>query len=315
MERDFRYLRDKHGDAGARDIFEKICVELFQNMYNNAYPVMASPGDDGIDILVGDLAESIIVFQCKYFIDGIGASQKRQIKESYEMVTGKYKVKEWYLCVPNIFTVSDHKWWSDWKTLQRESAEIEIGLYEGSLLICQLKKYDIYKIVFDEDIRNSLEVIEKYLLEENSRIFEEVILDINEFDSVSYDDCIFVKMLESAKIMDTSEFKNDFFNAEIVRQKIVSKGNNKELRIYDQLKMKLFSLWSTQYRMYKNDEDGNILLANTYMRVEDLDESTLKSIDEINLLAKKGMLHQLAEDKRIGWVENFLKKLNDYIGE
>lgn len=26
MERDFRYLRDKHGDAGAREVFEKICT-------------------------------------------------------------------------------------------------------------------------------------------------------------------------------------------------------------------------------------------------------------------------------------------------
>lgn len=39
MERDFRYLRDKYGDAGARDIFEKICIELFQKKFENAYAV------------------------------------------------------------------------------------------------------------------------------------------------------------------------------------------------------------------------------------------------------------------------------------
>ena len=72
MERDFRYLRDKYGEAGARDIFEKICVELFQKKFENAYAVQASPGDDGIDVLVGDLDGDIIVYQCKYFIDGIG---------------------------------------------------------------------------------------------------------------------------------------------------------------------------------------------------------------------------------------------------
>ncbi len=33
MERDFRYLRDKYGDAGARDIFEKICTQLMQAHY------------------------------------------------------------------------------------------------------------------------------------------------------------------------------------------------------------------------------------------------------------------------------------------
>jgi len=315
MERDFGYLRDKHGDAGARDVFEKICIELFQNIYKDAYAVKAYPGDDGIDILVGELSKPIIVFQCKYFINGIGQSQKKQIRESYDMVTGKYDVKEWYLCVPNVFTIDDHKWWSDWKTGKQEASKIEIGLYEGSLLIGKLKAFDMYTTIFDDDIRNSLNEIEKYLLEENSRIFNEIIMDINDFTDISYDDCIFVKMLESANILDLDEFKNDFFNAEISRQKIVSKGDKDELRIYEQLKMKLFSMWQTQYRMYKNPDDGNILLSHTYLRIEDLDESTFKCIDEINLLAKKGMLHQLAEDRKIGWVENYIEKLEKFMGE
>lgn len=315
MERDFRYLRDKYGDDGARDIFEKICVELFQKIYKEAYPVQAFPGDDGIDILVGNLSEPIIVFQCKYFINGIQQAQKSQIKESYKMVTEKYKVKEWYLCVPNVFTVKDHKWWSEWKTSNQESTDIEIGLFEGSLLIGKLKNYEMYNTIFDEDIRNSLSIIEKYLLGENSRIFNEIVMDINDFSDVSYDDCIFVKMLESANILDTDEFKNDFFNAEIARQKIVSKGDKDDLRVYEQLKMKLYSMWQTQYRLYKNSDDGNILLSHTYLRVEDLDESTFKSIDEINLLAKKGMLHQLAEDKKVGWIENYIEKLEKHIGE
>lgn len=315
MERDFRYLRDKFGEAGAREIFENICVELFQNIYTNAYAVKACPGDDGIDILVGDLDKTIIVFQCKFFIDGINDSQKKQIRESYSMVTNKYDVKEWYLCVPNVFSVKEHKWWAEWKVEKQETNKMEMGLYEGSLLISKLKKFDMYEKIFDDDIRNLLGEIEKYLLEENSRIFNEIIFDINNFSNVSYDDCVFVKMLESANILDTEEFKNDFFNAEISRQKIVSKGDKDELRIYDQLKMKLYSLWKTQYRLYKQLEDGNILLSNTYMRVEDLDESTLKSIDDINLLAKKGMLHQLAEDKKLGWIENYLEKLENYMGE
>ncbi len=155
MERDFRYLRDKHGDAGAREAFENICVELFQNIHKNAYPVKAFPGDDGIDILVGELTEPITVFQCKYFIDGIGNSQKSQIKDSYRMVTDKYKVKEWYLCVPIIFTINDHKWWSDWKSSNSDE-DITIGLYEGSTLINKLKKYDLYNRIFDDDIRNLL---------------------------------------------------------------------------------------------------------------------------------------------------------------
>lgn len=54
LERAFRYLRDKYDDAGAREVFEKICVQLMRLKFKDAYPVDVSRGDDGIDIFVGD---------------------------------------------------------------------------------------------------------------------------------------------------------------------------------------------------------------------------------------------------------------------
>lgn len=313
MERDFRYLRDKFGEAGARDIFEKICLQLFQKKYENAYAVQASPGDDGIDVLIGDLSGKIIVYQCKYFVDGIGDVQKAQIRESYKTVTGKYDVVEWYLCIPILFTVENHKWWSEWKNKKQQKDNLIIDFVDGSRLLLLLKDCDMYNEIFDEDIRNMLAEILEYLNSENSRIYNEIIYDINDFSDISYDDCVFVKMLESANILDTAEYKNDFFNAEIVKQKIVSKGQSKELRIYKQLLSKLKSIWATQYNIHKHATDGHNLINNTYIRVENLDTTTLAASDDISLLAKKGMLHQLADDKQIGWVENYLKVLEEYI--
>lgn len=313
MERDFRYLRDKYGEAGARDIFEKICVQLFQKKYENAYAVQAAPGDDGIDVLVGDLNGQIVVYQCKYFIDGIDDAQKSQIRESYKTVTGKYSVIEWYLCIPILFTVDNHKWWSDWKTRKQQKDKIKIDYFDGSRLLILLKECDMYNNIFDEDVRNALKEIQEHLCSENIRIYNEIIYDINDFSDISYDDCIFVKMLESANIFDTAEYKNDFFNAEIVKQKIISKGQNRELLMYKQLLSKLKSVWGTQYNIHKHATDGRELLNNTYLRVEDLDTTTLTANNDISLLAKKGMLHQLADEKRIGWVENYLKVLEAYM--
>lgn len=313
MERDFRYLRDKYGEAGARDIFEKICVELFQKKFENAYAVQASPGDDGIDVLVGDLDGDIIVYQCKYFIDAIGDTQKAQIRESYKTVTKNYNVVEWYLCIPILFTVDNHKWWSEWKNKKQQKDNIKIDFFDGSRLLMLLKECDMYDKIFDEDVRNLLAEILEYLNSENLRIYNEIIYDINDFSNISYDDCIFVKMLESANIFDTAEYKNDFFNAEIVKQKIVSKGQSRELLMYKQLLNKLKSVWGTQYNIHKHATDGQGLLNNTYLRVEDLDTTTLAASDEISLLAKKGMLHQLADEKQIGWVENYLKVLEKYM--
>lgn len=171
----------------------------------------------------------------------------------------------------------------------------------------------MYDTIFDEDIRKALKDIREYLSQENMRVYNEIIYDINDFSDISYDNCNFVKMLESANIFETDEYKNDFFNAEIVKQKIISKGQDNELRMYYQLLSKLLSIWRTQYSLYKDPTDGHVLINNTYLRVEDLDTTTLAASGDVNLLAKKGMLHQLADEKRLGWIENYLDVFEAYI--
>ena len=55
---------------------------------------------------------------------------------------------------------------------------------------------------------------------------------------------------------------------------------------YDNLRMKIHSIWKTQYRLYKQPNDGNCLINQTYLRIEDLDSSTLgSSISDFNLLS------------------------------
>lgn len=55
---------------------KKYVSNYFRKKLENAYAVQSSPGDGGIDALVGDLDGDII----KYFIDGIGDAKKAQIK-------------------------------------------------------------------------------------------------------------------------------------------------------------------------------------------------------------------------------------------
>ncbi|MFS9316436.1 hypothetical protein QM359_04685 [Streptococcus infantis] len=83
---------------------------------------------------------------------------------------------------------------------------------------------------------------------------------------------------------------------------------------YDNLRKKIYSIWKTQYRLYKHPNDGNNLINQTYLRIEDLDSSTIESpISDFNLLAKKGILHQLADDKKLGWIDNFIEVLDKYL--
>ena len=84
------------------------------------------------------------------------------------------------------------------------------------------------------------------------------------------------------------------------------------------MKKTIQSLWSTQYRLLKNDTDGNILLAKTYEKIEDNNSGTLDCspiLPEVGLIVKKGMLHQLAEECSVGWLQNYKQKLEKAIGK
>lgn len=320
MERDFRYLRDMHGDAGAREIFEKICTEWLYAQYGeNAHNIRVSQGDEGIDILVGDFSAPIKNYQCKFFLDGLGDAQKAQIRESFKTAVSSttYKMEKWVLCVPCALSASEFKWWSEWRAKQEKLYGIDIALHEGGYLISQLKKYDIYKTAFDDDTRTKLDLILSFFMEEKRKIHEEIIVILNEIDAEQFNDMIFVKKLESANIALLDGCKRDFFNAELVEHTVQSKGDPENIRLLSNLKQKVFSLWETQYLRYSNDSDGNELLARTYERIEDKDTTTLNcpAIPEVSLLSKKGMLHQWAEECSVGWLKDYKQKLKEYLAK
>lgn len=320
VERDFRYLRDMHGDAGAREIFEKICTELLYAQYGeNAHNIRVTRGDGGIDILVGDFVAPIKNYQCKFFLDGIGDAQKAQIRESFNTAINStsFKMEKWILCVPCSLSAPEFKWWSNWSNAQKRIHGVDISLYEGSFLIAQLKKYDIYKTAFDDDMRTNLDLILSYLQEEKRKIHEEIIVMLSEAEAEQYRDMIFVKKLENANITLLDACKRDFFNAELVEHTVHSKGDPESIRLLNHLKLKVLSLWETQYRRYSNDCDGNELLSRTYERIEDTDTSMLNcpAIPEASLFSKKGMLHQWAEECSIGWLKDYKQKLEVYLSK
>lgn len=320
MEKDFRYLRDKYDDAGARDIFEKVCTNLFQAKYGvNAHQIKASQGDGGIDILIGDFSAPIDVYQCKYFIDGIGESQKNQIRKSFKTSVNskEYKMKKWSLCIPTIMTEKEFSWWSNWKKKQSQDYEIEIELLDGSYLLLQLKKYKLYDDVFDEDVRKSLEEICDFFANKKKKLIKEIIVSPVDVENL-YNDLVFVKKLQMANISDIEQCKNEYFNAEYAENVIKSKEDSDQMRAFNNLKKTIQSLWSTQYRLLKNDTDGNILLAKTYEKIEDNNSGTLDCspiLPEVGLIVKKGMLHQLAEECSVGWLQNYKQKLEKAIGK
>jgi hypothetical protein len=161
MIEEWAYLVKKYTISGARERFEEICTSLYKRKLGegNANSVRVSAGDGGIDIFSGELGKSpVIVFQCKFFHNGIEASQKQQIQKSFRtvMMSKDYSCSGWTLCMPEELSLVEHLWWSDWKQKQQEEFGLEEGfiqLADGGDLIDDLKRYGLYEEVFDEDLR------------------------------------------------------------------------------------------------------------------------------------------------------------------
>lgn len=168
MIRDWVDFKSINGSIeGARASFEIVCESLFREKYHkeNVQIIRANPGDEGIDVLIGELKKSPTIIQCKFFIENITNTQKDQIRSSFKRAieSKKYKMKKWILCIPTTLTIDDIQWWESWCDKQSKLYNFNnFELINGNELIGDLKKFDLYDNFFD--ISNSL------ILKENNEI-------------------------------------------------------------------------------------------------------------------------------------------------
>lgn len=155
MEKTWRdYLSLHLNPEGARAAFEYDCKALLQAMFpdESVMMVRANPGDEGIDVFIGDIGLAPIdVYQCKFFLGTLGDSQKDQIRSSFNRAakSGQFQMKKWVLCAPiDDFDLQENIWWAGWKAKQEQQYGIPIRLMNGNDLIHKLKQVGQYRQVF-----------------------------------------------------------------------------------------------------------------------------------------------------------------------
>jgi hypothetical protein len=167
------------GIESARSNFEDACEILLSKMNPGVFvaKIDANPGDEGIDISVGDIGvEKISVYQCKYFMDRLDEAQKKQIRKSFitSAENSKFEMKRWVLCLPKVLDFDENKWWVSWKVRMTKKYNVEIMLMNGNELISEMKYYKIYNDIFQlEDslkinqIVNTVEEINNKIIDNN----------------------------------------------------------------------------------------------------------------------------------------------------
>ena len=119
------FIRIHGGEAGARDVFEKLMDALLraENPDKEVHIVKASRGDGGIDVYV-HREDGIDIYQCKFFMGTLDSSRWGQIKESIgkAMEPKGVKVLRWYLCMPREMQKEDIEKWKEYKDKKENGA-------------------------------------------------------------------------------------------------------------------------------------------------------------------------------------------------
>ncbi len=170
--------------AGARDKFEDLASQLVKGEQPDAGKVRIKQGDSGIDVHVGELSstEGIDVYQCKFFPQGLGESQKDQIRKSFRECKDStfFKAKTWTLCLPVDLSIDEKRWFEDWKTKQA-NAGIVIREPWGAMklegLLYQEKNRGLKEAFFKEEhltqIRELHGMMQRLIAEIGQRLQED----------------------------------------------------------------------------------------------------------------------------------------------
>ena len=175
----YTFIKFNGGEAGARDMFEKVMDELLraENPGKEVHLVRASQGDGGIDVYVHQ-ENGIDVYQCKFFMGSMNSSRWTQVKDSFNRAielfksdkAGGVKMLRWCLCMPREMQKEDISKW-DMFCKERKSYGIDITNIDGNEIIQRMEKCDRLKdtvfisryFTVPENVREGLKNIPKCL--------------------------------------------------------------------------------------------------------------------------------------------------------
>lgn len=173
------HLQLIYGVAGAREKFEELTVQLLHSQYPDVERIRIIRGDGGIDAHQGALTDTngIDVFQIKFFPDGIGDSQQKQIRESFKRIcdNNAFKSKSWTLCLPVDMSTNEKKWFDEWKQKQATTGidiRSPLGALELESLLYEDKNRGIKESFFKEEYLQQIREIHT-TLEQLARDFDE----------------------------------------------------------------------------------------------------------------------------------------------
>lgn len=289
-------------EQGAREEFARLVAALAE-LTTRVRRIRENPGDWGIDAFAGRLDDGadVAVWQAKFFINGVGGAQQRQIRESFRMARDAatkngYQLIRWTLTIPVDLSAPETQWWDGWKREQEAEYGLTIELWDKHRLDTLLRPPDA------DAIRN--EFFPPFATAElSSRPVEPLPPE------TTYDDMLFIAQLKAAEIAELHAAREEFFNAELLVRDVNDKGVEQEVAGLQTVRSETRSLWSHEYNDACEKNAGADSLPGLHgavMRaIRDIHLARGPTPLRLNVVHRFGTMHQVVEDGDAGWVRAF----------
>jgi hypothetical protein len=294
-----QFLYDAGTEAAARVKFQMMVTELIAVRYPTANEVAGPGGSDwGIDTYVGQLDDSVVVWQSKFFLDWKGEDQRGQVRASFTELSNKakekgFRVDAWTLCVPCVLPPAEQQWFDVWAAKMRSVHKVsKIDIWNGIELRRQLMQEDA-------------DVVRKEFLSPvpGAEPSESVAIAIDLHD---LETALFVRQLEEAGYIETDAARGLFFAAEALARDLVARGNVTGVAALQELHLEIHNLWEQKFNASMPLADGNGRMAGL---IEVVTKEAASCADPEGLRLRpthrSGIVHRLVEDAKAGWVAHW----------
>lgn len=306
----FRVHEVRAGNAaGARDEFEQMLQLLIEATYPGARLIAANPGDWGIDVLVGDLAGQVVIWQAKYFMPIVSEKQQQQIRESFDAAMKAaeehgHNVRMWVLCVPSNMDAPTDKWWTSWKKRKEKDLGIKIDLWHEGVLRKRLISPD------GANVRRHY--YDPYVVDNRTApaqpSYRAPVLPVTEDEAKALETTLFVRQLREAGHKQANSAKREFFNADLLAREIVDKAVPTEIAALVEVDATIHGIWEACFNETTERHPAGSTLPG-------LNSEVMKQIREMGSswpsevratpVHRCGMMHRVVEGARAGWVPHW----------
>jgi hypothetical protein len=258
---------------------------------------VAGPGgsDWGIDTYVGQLDDSVVVWQSKFFLEWKGEDQRGQVRSSFhELVTKAtdkgFRVDAWTLVVPSVLPPAEQQWFDNWASRMRQKHGISrITIWNGVELRRQLMQED------------ALTVREEYFPDFHIVASPEPVEIADNLRDLKT--ALFVRQLEEAGYLETDAARGLFFAAEALAKDLAARGNAIGVAALQELHLEIQNIWEQRFNSHLPYADAKGRMAGLVERVSQ-DAASCGDPDGLRLRPthRRGIVHRLVENAKAGWV-------------